>query len=337
MADPVTTIQRRPDYLELREKALLDAIFGTYDPNTKEFSDGLIQREDLFTIPEYKLAGQYGRDPVTGQIVDFGLETFGSQFLQEDSRGAYDPVTQTFAAGPDRIPDFMQRTDPYFSQAQTALQEGWGAFKDAKALLTDEQKVVDFMNPYTEQVIEEVEKDIDRQGLIAQNRAADKAIQAGAFGGSRQGIQTAEIERNILDAKRKATADLRMKNFAQAQKAAQEAGRLVGGIGQSYGTIGTQAADTGRVYGAMTPADLAFMQGVGESERGFRQSVIDTERQEAQRPTEQALLPYNYAYGALSGTPSAGLYNTIQQPSYQTNRVLAGLGAYTTLQGINRA
>lgn len=337
MADPVTTIQRRPEYLELREKALLDAIFGEYNPETQQFTGGLINDPKYFTIPEYKLAGQYGRDDETGQITGFGLETFGSQFLQEDSRGAYDPVTQTFATGPDRIPDFMQRTDPYFSQAQTALQEGLGAFGDAKALLTDEQKVVDFMNPYTKQVIEEVEKDIDRQGLIAQNRAADKAIQAGAFGGSRQGIQTAEIERNILDAKRKATADLRMKNFAQAQKAAQEAGRLVGGIGQSYGTIGTQAADTGRVYGAMTPADLAFMQGVGESERGFRQTIEDVKRQEAQRPTEQALLPYNYAYGALSGTPSAGLYNTIQQPTYQTNPVMAGLGAYTTLQGINRA
>ena len=80
-----------------------------------------------------------------------------------------------------------------------------------------------------------------------------------------------------------------MKNFAQAQKAAQEAGRLIGGIGQSYGTIGTQAADTGRVYGAMTPADLAFMQGVGESERGFRQTVLDTERQEAQRRTDEMI------------------------------------------------
>jgi hypothetical protein len=324
MADPVTTITRRPEYLELREKALLDAIFGTYDPKTKEFTDGLIQDPEYFQIPEYKLAGQYGRDPVTGQIVDFGLETFGSQYLQQDSDG-------------DKIPDFMQRTDPYFTQAQTALDEGLGALGQARDIIADPMSVQNYMNPFQQAVIEETERDIDRQGQIAMNRAADKAIQAGAFGGSRQGIQTAEIERNILDAKRKATADLRMKNFAQAQKAAQEAGRLVGGIGQSYGTIGTQAADTGRVYGAMTPADLAFMQGVGESERGFRQSVIDTERQEAQRPTEQALLPYNYAYGALSGTPSAGLYNTIQQPTYQTNPVMAGLGAYTTLQGINRA
>ena len=324
MADPVTTIQRRPDYLELREKALLDAIFGTYDPNTKEFSDGLIQREDLFTIPEYKLAGQYGRDPDTGQIVDFGLETFASQYLQQDSDG-------------DKIPDFMQRTDPYFGQAQSALGAGLGSLSQARNILSSPYSTTAFMNPFQQQVIDEVEADIDRQGQIAMNRAADKAIQAGAFGGSRQGIQTAEIERNILDAKRKATADLRMKNFAQAQKAAQEAGRLIGGIGQSYGTIGTQAADTGRVYGAMTPADLAFMQGVGESERGFRQTVLDTERQEAQRPTEQALLPYNYAYGALSGTPSAGLYTQVQQPTYQTNPVMAGLGAYTTLQGINRA
>lgn len=324
MSDPMTTINRRPEYLELREKALLDAIFGEYDENTKQFTGGLIQDPDYFKIPEYKLAGQYGRDPVTGQIVDFGLETFASQYLQQDSDG-------------DKIPDFMQRTDPYFTQAQTGLSEGLGALGQARDIIADPMSVQNYMNPFQQAVIEETERDIDRQGQIAMNRAADKAIKAGAFGGSRQGIQTAEIERNILDAKRKATADLRMKNYAQAQKAAQEAGRLVGGIGQSYGTIGTQAADTGRVYGAMAPADLAFMQGTGEAERGYRQQVIDTERMEAQRPTEQALLPYNYAYGALSGTPSAGIYSTVQQPTYQTNPVYAGLGAYTTLQGINRA
>ena len=38
----VETVQRRPEYIELREKALLDAIFGQYDPN-KGFTGGLIQ------------------------------------------------------------------------------------------------------------------------------------------------------------------------------------------------------------------------------------------------------------------------------------------------------
>ena len=319
----MVTINRRPEYLELREKALLDAIFGEYDPATG-FSGGLIQDPNMFKIAPFRLAQQIGRDPSTGEITDFGLETFASQRLSQDQDG-------------DGTPDFMQRTDPYFAQAQAGLGEGLGALGQARDIIADPMSVQNFMNPFQQAVIEETERDIDRQGQIALNRAADQAIRAGAFGGSRQGIQAAEVEKNIMDAKRKATTDLRMKNFAQAQKAAQEAGRLVGGIGQSYGTIGTQAADTGRVYGAMTPADLAFMQGVGESERGFRQTVLDTERQEAQRPTEQALLPYNYAYGALSGTPSAGLYTQIQQPTYQTNPVMAGLGAYTTLQGINRA
>ncbi len=141
MSDAVTTIQRRPDYLELREKALLDAIFGTYDDTTKEFSGGLIQDPEYFKIPEYKLAGQYGRDPVTGQIVDFGLETFGSQFLQEDSRGAYDPVTQTFAGGPDRIPDFMQRTDPYFLKRKQLYKRGWEPLEMLKLFLQMSKKL----------------------------------------------------------------------------------------------------------------------------------------------------------------------------------------------------
>ena len=56
------------------------------------------------------------------------------------------------------------------------------------------------------------------------------------------------------------------------------------------------------------------------------------------RHTEQALLPYSYAYGALGGTPSASVYSQ-QQSEYAppTNPYVAGLGAYTTLQGINQA
>jgi len=48
-------------------------------------------------------------------------------------------------------------------------------------------------------------------------------------------------------------------------------------------------------------------------------------------------LPYNYAYGALSGSPSANIYSTEQRTySPGTNAAVAGLGAYTALQGINQ-
>ena len=162
MADPYVTVNRRPEYLELREKALLDAIFGEYDEATG-FSGGLMQDPNMFKIAPFRLAQQIGRDPSTGEIRDFGLETFASQRLSQDQDG-------------DGTPDFMQRTDPYFNQAQTGLTEGLGSLADAKTILTDPTSVQSYMNPYQTAVIDEVEKDIDRQGQIAMNRAADKAI-----------------------------------------------------------------------------------------------------------------------------------------------------------------
>ena len=301
----VETVQRRPEYIELREKALLDAIFGQYDPN-KGFTGGLIQDPDMFKIAPYRIAQRTG------------LEDFANRFLSQDPES------------------FMSRTDPYFDQSREALGQGIGALTQARDMISDPNTVQDFMNPYLDAVVEESMSDINRAGDQALMRGDARAVKAGAFGGSRQGIQSAEIERNILDAKRKASSDLRSKGFQQAQKAAMEAGRLTGGIGQSLAGAAGKSADIGRVYGAMAPADLGFLSGVGQADRGYRQSVIDMARKEMQRPTEQALLPYNYAYGALAGTPSAGVYNQVQTSNAPaTNPLLAGIGAYTTLQGIN--
>jgi hypothetical protein len=388
------TIQRRPEYIERLEKALLEGIFGTETDGS--LGGGLLQRPDLFGVAPYRLAGQQGRaqpiryDDVTdesgnvigqkpvyaegvqpGDITGFGLETFASQALSQDANN-------------DGIPDFLGRYTPYFETAGAAttggieaLRRGIGSMGEAKTffgpaaqyvsggrgMYDPSQYVGAYMNPYTENVIRETEKDIERQGNVARQRASTQAVGAGAFGGSRQGIQAAEVERAIQDAKTKATADLRARNYDQALAASQnayqqaatrdlEAGRLMGGLGQSlgalggqfgtlggqYGTLAGTTADIGRVYSALQPADLAFMTGVGEAERAYRQQMIDTARQEYQRPTEQALLPYTYAYGALSGTPSASVYSQTQQNyAPAPNPYLSGLGAYTTLQGINQA
>ena len=389
------TIQRRPEYIERLEKALLSGIFGT-ETTEGDLIGGLLQRPDLFGVAPYKLAGQQGRaQPIRydeeldsegnvisrtpvyaegvqpGDITGFGLETFASQALSQDANN-------------DGIPDFLGRYTPYFETAGAAttggieaLRRGLGSLGEAKTffgpaaqyvsggrgMYDPSQYVGAYMNPYTESVIGETVKDIERQGNVARQRASGEAVGRGAFGGSRQGVQAAEVERAIQDAKSKATADLRARNYDQAlaassqayQQAATrdlEAGRLMGGLGQSvgqlggqfgtlggqYGTLAGTTADIGRVYSALQPADLAFMTGVGEAERAYRQQMIDTARQEYQRPTEQALLPYTYAYGALSGTPSASVYSQTQQNyAPAPNPFLSGLGAYTTLQGINQA
>ena len=365
-------VQRRPEYIERLEKALLSQIFGTEQDGA--LKGGILDAEaypNLFRVAPYKMAGQIGRDPETGAIVGLGPETFATQALMQDANN-------------DGIPDFLGRYSPYFDTAGSAvtggieaLGRGLGTVGEAKTffgpaaqyvsggrgMFDPSQYVTQFMSPYTDEVIKEVEKDIERQGNVARQRAAAQAVGRGAFGGSRQGIQAAEVERAIQDAKAKATADLSARNYEQALAASQqayqqgatrelEAGRLMGGLGQSVGQLGTQfgslggqygslagtTADIGRVYSALQPADLAFMTGVGEAERAYRQQMIDTARQEYQRPTEQALLPFQFGYGALTGTPSAGIYSQTQA-SYAppANPFLSGLGAYTALQGINQA
>ena len=369
MVSRAETIQRRPEYIERLEKALLSGIFGTETDG--DLSGGIIQDPNLFRVAPYRMAGQIGRDAETGAITGLGPETFASQFVMEDLNN-------------DGRPDFLQRYSDFFDSAEGAAESGVDAIESGIGQISDAEDyfptaktavesgqgmykpsdyVSDYMSPYTTGVIEEVEKDIERQGNVARQRAAAQAVGRGAFGGSRQGVQEAEIERNILDAKSKASADLRNKNYMQALAASSqayqqgqtrdlEAGRLLGGLGQSVGQLGTAygglgsqygslagtTADIGRVYSALQPADLAFMTGVGETERAYRQQMIDTARQEYQRPTEQALLPYQFGYGALTGTPSAGIYSQTQAGyAPPANPFLSGLGAYTTLQGINQA
>jgi len=365
-------IQRRPEYIERLEKALLGQIFGTEQDGA--LKGGILDADaypNLFRVAPYRMAGQTGRDPETGAITGLGLETFATQALMQDSNN-------------DGIPDFLGRYSPYFETAGSAatggieaLGRGLGTVGEAKTffgpaaqyvsggrgMYDPSQYVSQFMSPYTDEVIDETVADIERQGNVARQRASAEAVGRGAFGGSRQGIQAAEVERAIQDAKSKATADLRARNYDQALAASQqayqqgatrnlEAGRLMGGLGQSVGQLGSQfgtlggqygtlagtTADIGRVYSALQPADLAFMTGVGEAERAYRQQMIDTARQEYQRPTEQALLPFQFGYGALTGTPSADVYSQTQA-SYAppANPFLSGLGAYTTLQGINQA
>jgi len=86
-----------------------------------------------------------------------------------------------------------------------------------------------------------------------------------------------------------------MSGFEAEQKRNLEGGRLTGGLGQtvgglgsklvdagsSYGTLGGTSADVGRVYSAMTPADMGFMYGLGQTQRDYDQRVLDNQRREA--------------------------------------------------------
>ena len=365
MSETYETIQRRPEYIEQREQALLDKIFGTESGGV--FTGGLVDAEaypDLFKIPEYKIAPETDLEQSIYNTFDTDAERqafmdrYQPYFTDATGAAKYFPTaSKTMDTGIGKIEGALgTEDDDYFPQASTYIESGTEAFDPSTG-------VADYMNPYKQSVIDEAMKQIDKQGAQAMQKMNAQAIGAGAFGGSRAGVQAAETQGNIQDARARTIANMMaqgydkslgaaMSGFEAEQKRNLEGGRLTGGLGQtvgglgsklvdagsSYGTLGGTSADVGRVYSAMTPADMGFMYGLGQTQRDYDQRVLDNKRREGMRGTEQALYPINYAYGALSGTPSAGVasqYTTAPaQPG--TNPFIAGIGAYTALSGINQ-
>ena len=160
----------------------------------------------------------------------------------------------------------------------------------------DPQAFRGFFNPFTTDVIQQAEQDIARQGQIQQNQLNAQAVQAGAFGGSRQGIQNTELGRNILDQQARTAAQLRLAGFGQAQQLAQnraqqlgqlgqaqlQGAQTLGGLGAQRGTLGSQLgqlgatqADVGRIQGGLGQAfgQLGQVQG----QLGEAQSKLQTQ------------------------------------------------------------
>ena len=72
--------------------------------------------------------------------------------------------------------------------AQTALQTGASQAAQGLGSLVGPDAYQPFMSPYQQEVMDTTLAEFDRQQAINQTGLRDSAIQAGAFGGARQGI-----------------------------------------------------------------------------------------------------------------------------------------------------
>lgn len=128
-----------------------------------------------------------------------------------------------------------------------------------------------FMNPYQEMVTQNALKEMRRQGDIAAQGTAAQAVRTGAFGGTREGVQRAEQERNLQDLMSQRVFQDLSANYGQAQTAGmtafeQERQRQLAaaqGITNAGGlqsNIGTAAAN---IYGnaANTTANIGSTLG----------------------------------------------------------------------------
>ena len=113
-----------------------------------------------------------------------------------------------------------------------------------------------FMSPYQQEVIDTTLAEFDRQQAIADTALRDRAIQAGAFGGGREGVMAAEAARGAATNRANLQAQLLAQGFQQAQAAAAADLQARQGLGQYQSALGQQqqAVEEGRLDAAQIAA-----------------------------------------------------------------------------------
>ena len=185
-------------------------------------------------------------------------------------------------------------------------------------------QISQYLNPYQAYVTNE----IGRQGQMMQNQLAAKAVQAGAFGGGREGVQQAELQNRTLEAMGRA----QQQGFGTALSAAQNQQRL--GL-----TAGQQLSNIGAGQQQMAQADINQLMQAGGVQRQLAQANLDAQRQST---LQQQYEPYQRAEFLAnlyaSGPKSSSQVTMGTQPSTSplAQAVGTGIGAFSAFQGYNQ-
>jgi len=180
-----------------------------------------------------------------------------------------------------------------------------------------------YMSPYQQDIIDTTLAEFDVQAQKGLPGLANQAIQAGAFGGGREGVQRAEYQAASDRNRAALQAQLLGQGFSQAQNLAQ----------QDFSTNLTLAQQTPALLGQQ----ISSLTGLGAQQQDRAQQTLSAQQQLASR---QALQPLEAAqqYGAgvtslISGYPGR---EVITAEAAAPSSLATGLGTASTLAGIYR-
>jgi len=213
----------------------------------------------------------------------------------------------------------------------TAGQYGtadWGP-QTYEAQSFDPSSVSAYMNPYEDQAVQQALKDIRRQGDIAGTQQNAAAVQAGAFGGSRQGLQSAELGRNVLEQQARSAVGMRQAGYQNAMQQAQsnfaDQQRRAQGQAQYMTTTGQQAFEDAQRR-QMAQSQFGTQQG--------QQAFEDAQRRRQAAAQQQQGIASMYGnIGQAQANMGVQQLNAAQQAQAQG---LQGMQAMQTMGGLQR-
>ena len=201
------------------------------------------------------------------------------------------------------------------------VQQGIGQVTGAAAPIGASQ-ISQYLNPYQSYVTDE----IARQSGIMGNQLAAQAVNAGAFGGGREGVQQAELQGRTLEAMGRA----QQQGFNTALGAAQRQQQVGLAAGQQLGQLGLGQQQ-------MAQSDVNTLFAAGGVQRQLAQQALDAQRQST---LQQQYEPYQRAeflsnlYAAGPKSSSTVTMGTQPSTSPLAQAVGTGIGAFTAFQGI---
>jgi hypothetical protein len=236
---------------------------------------------------------------------------------------------------------------PFLDAAQAAQTAGLGtigagAQTVAGAQFVPTEATLDrFRDPYQRFVTDEAIKEIDRQAAMAQNQLAGQAVKAGAFGGSRFGIQQSELARNAADLKSRRVFEDLSRNFQQAQAAARaanqqriQAGQVFGQLGRGASGIGGAMAGLGAQTQQLAGQDVQQLMGIGGLQQQLAQTALNVDYQNRLNLANAPFQQLSTAAGILQQLSPQTVGQQTIAPLPQTNPFAQAAGIVGTGVGL---
>ena len=151
-----------------------------------------------------------------------------------------------------------------------------------------------YMNPYLQNVLQPQLEELRRQSQIEQMQNASRMTKAGAFGGGRQAIMDAELQRNLLNTM----------------------GRT---IGQGYSTAYDKAMDQYNKEQAQAMGLAGLLERGGAAQRAIEAEGIAADLGEFQQQRDFPYKQLQFQQSMLQGMPIQSIAASYQQPSTLQN------------------
>ena len=228
---------------------------------------------------------------------------------------------------------------PYLDAARQATTQGQNLVGGITGAPTTAQ-LESYMNPFQQQVIDATMSELDKRGAQQSNQLAGDAVRGGVFGGSRYGVQQAELGGQQQDARAQALATLNAQNYGQAMQGYQGEMERQRMAGMGIGALGAQQAQLGAQAQGLAGQDIQSLLASGGMQQQYAQQQLDMNRQNQVQGIMQPYQQLAFYGDVMQGAPSSSqVFNTAQGyggPSAMQAGIGTGIGALTGLAGLKK-